>query len=88
MKLSILIPVYNEKETVEKVVKEVEKLSAQKEIIIIDDGSTDGTRAVLANKIRSNIESVLGISCKVHLVEPKSIARSEGKAKRVIDNRK
>jgi len=38
--------------------------------------------------IRSALESTLGISTKVTLVEPKSITRSEGKAKRVIDNRK
>ncbi len=38
-------------------------------------------------KMRHNIESILGLSCKVKLVEPKSIQRSEGKAKRVIDKR-
>jgi len=39
-------------------------------------------------KIKSEIESLLGIKVGVKLVEPKTIARSEGKAKRVIDNRK
>ena len=34
------------------------------------------------------IKTMLGISPKVHLVEPKSIIRSEGKAVRVIDKRK
>jgi phenylacetate-CoA ligase len=38
--------------------------------------------------IRSEIESMLGIKVGVKLVEPKTIARSEGKAKRVVDNRK
>jgi len=38
--------------------------------------------------IRKEIESVLGIKIAVKLVEPKSITRSEGKAKRVIDKRK
>jgi len=38
-------------------------------------------------KIRNEIESVIGISIKVTLVEPKTIARSEGKAKRVKDLR-
>lgn len=38
-------------------------------------------------KIKERLNSVLSISAKVKLVEPKSIARSEGKAKRVIDNR-
>lgn len=41
----------------------------------------------LERKIHREIETVLGISVTVKLVEPKSIARSEGKAKRVIDNR-
>ena len=41
----------------------------------------------LSNKIRKEIKDLLGVTCKVRLVEPKSIARSEGKAKRVIDNR-
>lgn len=40
------------------------------------------------NKIRGELASVLGINAKVRMVEPKSITRSEGKAKRVIDNRK
>lgn len=39
-------------------------------------------------KIRNSIESNLGLTCKVRLVEPKSIERSEGKARRVIDKRK
>jgi phenylacetate-CoA ligase len=38
--------------------------------------------------IRQDIESTLGISAKIRLVEPKTIERSEGKAKRVIDKRK
>ncbi|RPI06900.1 MAG: phenylacetate--CoA ligase [Ignavibacteriae bacterium] len=42
----------------------------------------------LKKKIQHNIESTLGISATVKLVEPKTIERSEGKAKRVIDNRK
>ena len=42
----------------------------------------------LSNRIRKEIKDLLGISCKVRLVEPKSIARSEGKAKRVFDRRK
>lgn len=42
----------------------------------------------LTKKIRNAIESTLGISAKVKLVEPKTIQRSEGKAQRVIDRRK
>jgi phenylacetate-CoA ligase len=42
----------------------------------------------LEKKISKNIKEYLGVSAKVKLVEPKTIARSEGKAVRVIDNRK
>ncbi len=41
----------------------------------------------IERNIVSDLRSVLGIGAKVHLVNPKTIARSEGKAKRVIDNR-
>lgn len=42
----------------------------------------------IERQIVEKLRSTLGIGAKVHLVNPKSIARSEGKAKRVIDNRK
>lgn len=42
----------------------------------------------LTGKIKHNIESATGLSVTVKLVEPKTIERSEGKAKRVIDKRK
>ncbi len=42
----------------------------------------------IENRITKNIKEYLGISAKVKLVEPKSIERSQGKAIRVIDNRK
>ncbi len=41
----------------------------------------------IESKIKQEIQSALGVSSKVKLVEPKTIARSEGKAKRVIDQR-
>lgn len=42
----------------------------------------------IERRIKKEVESTLGISAKVKLVEPKTIERSEGKAKRVIDKRK
>jgi len=42
----------------------------------------------LSRRIQKEIKDLLGITCRVRLVEPKSIARSEGKAKRVNDLRK
>ena len=51
---------------------------------------TDETKGMeaLRNTIASVMKSKLGIMLKIKLVEPKSIERSTGKAKRVIDNRK
>jgi phenylacetate-CoA ligase len=42
----------------------------------------------IEQKIKHEIQNVLGISVSVKLVEPRTIERSEGKAKRIIDNRK
>ncbi len=50
MKLSVILPVYNEAKTIREVLKRVEKAPFEKEIIIVDDGSTDGTRAILEEK--------------------------------------
>jgi glycosyltransferase involved in cell wall biosynthesis len=48
MKLSVVIPVYNEAATIEQLVRRVAAVDVDKEIIIVDDGSTDGTRDKLA----------------------------------------
>lgn len=42
----------------------------------------------LSHTIEKQIKDMLGVTCKARLVEPQTIARSEGKAKRVIDNRR
>ena len=47
--LTIIIPVYNEKKTLAQVLAQVKSLPMEKEIIIVDDYSTDGTRELLAN---------------------------------------
>lgn len=51
MTLSVIIPVYNEKETIRDVVTHVQNTPFEKEIIIVDDCSTDGTRELLINGI-------------------------------------
>ena len=56
MKLSVIIPVYNEVETIREIVSRVQALPLELEIILVDDGSTDGTRDVL----RSELEDVVG----------------------------
>ena len=50
MKLSIVIPVYNEKKTILDVLERVRNINLPKEIIVVDDCSTDGTREVLGNQ--------------------------------------
>ncbi|NOR15519.1 MAG: glycosyltransferase [Candidatus Aminicenantes bacterium] len=45
--LSVIIPVYNEKDTIEELLYRVQGVSLNKEIIVVDDGSTDGTRDYL-----------------------------------------
>jgi glycosyltransferase involved in cell wall biosynthesis len=46
-KLSVIIPVYNERRTLEEVLRRVHAVPIVKEIIVVDDGSTDGTRDLL-----------------------------------------
>jgi len=57
---------------------------------VTEDQFSDTVRELTAmeRKLADAMKTMLGINPKVHLVEPKSIVRSEGKAKRVIDNRK
>jgi glycosyltransferase involved in cell wall biosynthesis len=52
MKLTVVIPVYNEKDTIQELVKRVERTGYAQEIIVVDDGSTDGTASILKEMSR------------------------------------
>lgn len=62
MKLSIVIPCYNEQRSIQEIISRVQAVvlpqGVEKEIIIIDDGSSDGTRAILAG-LPSEIRIIL-----------------------------
>jgi glycosyltransferase involved in cell wall biosynthesis len=47
MKLSVIIPVYNEVESIETILKRVQATKLASEIVLVDDGSKDGTRDIL-----------------------------------------
>jgi glycosyltransferase involved in cell wall biosynthesis len=48
-KLSVIIPVYNEKDTIFEIIRRVQENEMRKEIVIVDDCSKDGTREILQN---------------------------------------
>ena len=45
--LSVVMPVYNERETIEEIIKRVHAVPIRTELIVVDDGSKDGTREIL-----------------------------------------
>lgn len=53
-KLSVVIPVYNERSTIEQVLERVQAVDISKEIVIVDDDSTDGTREFLGDLSRAS----------------------------------
>jgi len=61
MKISVVIPVYNEIDTIEEILARVDKVSIKKEIIVIDDLSIDGTRERL-KKIAADKENMKALS--------------------------
>jgi len=59
MKLSVIVPVYNEKDTIFKIIERIVEVPVEKEIIVVDDGSTDGTREILQDFKSPNLKIIL-----------------------------
>jgi glycosyltransferase involved in cell wall biosynthesis len=57
--LSIIIPCYNERQTIEKIVDRVKASPIDKEIIIVDDCSQDGTRDLLKAKLENQVQKIV-----------------------------
>ena len=66
MRLSIVIPVFNERATLPTVLENLARVSLDKEILIVDDGSTDGTREYL-----KDMAQLPGEGVRVLLPRPK-----------------
>ncbi len=58
MKISIIVPVFNEQNTVEKLIQAVRKVPLDKEIIVVNDGSSDDTRQIV-EKLKPLVDHVL-----------------------------
>jgi glycosyltransferase involved in cell wall biosynthesis len=71
MKISVVMPVYNEVDTIEDMVTRVLKSQIPEELIIVDDGSTDGTDKLLENLLDSHQGP-----CKLKLI---SLEKNQGK---------
>lgn len=67
MKLSVVVPVYNEENTIAEILRRVQKVGLADEIIVVDDGSSDGTAAII-----SKLNSDKGIKFIAH---PKNLGK-------------
>ena len=56
--LSVLIPIYNEEATILELLQRVREVEIKKEVILVDDGSADGTRAILREQIEGQFPDV------------------------------
>ena len=57
-KLTVIIPVFNEKKTIEILLKKIFKIKISKQIIVVDDCSSDGTRNIL-KKYQNKIDKII-----------------------------
>ena len=58
-KITVIIPCYNEVNTIEKILDKVRKVEIKKQIIVVDDCSSDGTKNILKNKLKDKIDLLI-----------------------------
>lgn len=58
MRISVIIPVFNEENTIQEIIRKVQAVNIEKEIIIVDDCSTDKTRELLRGIKEDNVKVV------------------------------
>ena len=58
--LTIIIPCYNEKKTIIEIINQIKKLKRiKKQIILIDDGSSDGTKQLIKTKLQNKVDKII-----------------------------
>ena len=77
MKLSIIVPVYNEEATIEKILRKLDQLDLEKEIIVVNDGSRDKTW-----------EKIEGLRASIPSLKCVNLERNSGKGKAIREGLK
>lgn len=68
-KLSVVIPVFNERKTIGTIINRVLAEETPKEIIVVDDGSTDGTWEIIQNSIRQQADKIQNFNSKLKVLK-------------------
>jgi glycosyltransferase involved in cell wall biosynthesis len=80
MRLSIIVPVFNERATVLQVLDRVAAIDSEAEIVVVDDGSTDGTGALLAERARGTDRKITLVRHPVNRGKGAALASGVGRA--------